>query len=205
MSIEFRCTGCGKLLRTADDSAGRQAQCPACGTVVAVGADAGDRAGGFAPSIPLPHAPGSHAVSDAPVNPFQAPSDPGTAPILGAEPRSRVAGPAIALMVTAILSATFQAMSAILVVVRLLFGNRDQMTGDIFRIGLFGFGLVCSIVAFYGALKMRSLESYSLAMTSAILSIIPCISSACCILGLPFGIWALVVISNREVRDAFKR
>ncbi len=33
MPIEFRCGGCGKLLRTADDSAGKQAKCPDCGTV----------------------------------------------------------------------------------------------------------------------------------------------------------------------------
>ncbi len=36
MPIEFRCTGCGKLLRTADDSAGKQAQCPQCGTVLII-------------------------------------------------------------------------------------------------------------------------------------------------------------------------
>lgn len=36
MPIEFRCTSCGKLLRTPDDSAGRDAQCPSCGAVVPV-------------------------------------------------------------------------------------------------------------------------------------------------------------------------
>ena len=33
MPIEFRCSQCGKLLRTGDDTAGRQAQCPECGTI----------------------------------------------------------------------------------------------------------------------------------------------------------------------------
>lgn len=33
MPIEFRCGQCGKLLRTADDTAGKQAKCPSCGTV----------------------------------------------------------------------------------------------------------------------------------------------------------------------------
>lgn len=36
MPIEFRCTGCQKLLRTKDDSAGKQARCPECGTLLAV-------------------------------------------------------------------------------------------------------------------------------------------------------------------------
>ena len=36
MPIEFRCTQCAKLLRTGDDTAGKQAKCPACQTIVTV-------------------------------------------------------------------------------------------------------------------------------------------------------------------------
>src|SRR5687768_11738842 len=36
MAIEFRCTKCGKLLRTKDDTAGKQAKCPECGTVLQI-------------------------------------------------------------------------------------------------------------------------------------------------------------------------
>lgn len=36
MPIEFRCTSCDKLLRTPDDSAGKNAKCPQCGGIVAV-------------------------------------------------------------------------------------------------------------------------------------------------------------------------
>jgi phage FluMu protein Com len=36
MAIEFRCTGCQKLLRTADETAGKQAKCPQCGTIVPI-------------------------------------------------------------------------------------------------------------------------------------------------------------------------
>ena len=36
MSIEFHCRECGKLLRTPDDSAGKQAACPQCGAKTAV-------------------------------------------------------------------------------------------------------------------------------------------------------------------------
>jgi hypothetical protein len=38
-------------------------------------------------------------------------------------------------------------------------------------------------------------------MTACILAMIPC--SACCLLGIPLGIWGLVVINNPEVRGAF--
>ena len=36
MPIEFRCSQCGKLLRTGDDTAGRQAQCPECGALTGI-------------------------------------------------------------------------------------------------------------------------------------------------------------------------
>jgi uncharacterized membrane protein/DNA-directed RNA polymerase subunit RPC12/RpoP len=36
MPIEFRCTQCRKLLRTQDDTAGKQAKCPVCGTLVLI-------------------------------------------------------------------------------------------------------------------------------------------------------------------------
>ena len=36
MPIEFRCPGCGKLLRTADETAGKQAKCPQCGAVMTI-------------------------------------------------------------------------------------------------------------------------------------------------------------------------
>jgi hypothetical protein len=36
MAIEFRCTQCNKLLRTGDDTAGKEARCPACGGVVPI-------------------------------------------------------------------------------------------------------------------------------------------------------------------------
>lgn len=36
MPIEFPCTQCGKPLRTPDDSAGRQARCPQCRTIVQI-------------------------------------------------------------------------------------------------------------------------------------------------------------------------
>jgi phage FluMu protein Com len=64
MPIEFRCHQCGKLLRTADDTAGKQAKCPSCGAIQ---------------SIPYPSDPGggSDALSGPPppvANPFAAPA-----------------------------------------------------------------------------------------------------------------------------------
>lgn len=63
-------------------------------------------------------------------------------------------------------------------------------------------GIIIGVVILLGAMKMRKLESYGFAMTAAILTMIPCISP-CCLLGLPIGIWALVVLLKPEVKAAF--
>ena len=66
-----------------------------------------------------------------------------------------------------------------------------------------GIGIVVAGVIMYGAIKMRSLESYSLSMVSTILAMVPCISP-CCLIGVPIGIWALVILSRPEIKAAFR-
>jgi hypothetical protein len=50
-------------------------------------------------------------------------------------------------------------------------------------------------------LANEDLKSYGLAMTSSILAMIPC--HVCCMVGLPIGIWALIVLLKPEVKSAF--
>jgi hypothetical protein len=63
--------------------------------------------------------------------------------------------------------------------------------------------ILLSIVAVIGAIRMMSLRNYGLAMTSAILTVIPCVTP-CCFLGQGAGIWALIVLMNNDVRAAFR-
>jgi hypothetical protein len=67
-----------------------------------------------------------------------------------------------------------------------------SMTG-----GLIWGGLVIS-----GAVCMLRLKLYALAMTGSIVAMVPCFSG-CCLLGLPLGIWALLVLNRPEVKNAF--
>ncbi|MBL9127380.1 MAG: hypothetical protein JNL97_07030 [Verrucomicrobiales bacterium] len=55
----------------------------------------------------------------------------------------------------------------------------------------------------YAGQKMRQLQSYALAVTGAVLAIVPCISPCCCI-GIPVGVWVLVVLFKPEVKAAFQ-
>jgi hypothetical protein len=65
--------------------------------------------------------------------------------------------------------------------------------------------LVLGGVTAFGGLKMKSLESYGLAMAASIIVIIPLFGSCCCCIGIPIGIWSLVVLNKPEVKSSFAR
>jgi serine/threonine protein kinase len=61
--------------------------------------------------------------------------------------------------------------------------------------------LAFPILMIVGAMRMQQLRSYGLAMTASVIAVLPI--HPWFILGLPFGVWAIVVLMRRETRDAF--
>jgi hypothetical protein len=61
---------------------------------------------------------------------------------------------------------------------------------------------VVALVTIVGSLQMRNLKGRGLAYTGAILSMIPCVSG-CCLLGIPFGIWAIIALGKPDVKAGF--
>jgi hypothetical protein len=126
-----------------------------------------------------------------------------------------VSGPAIALIATAILGMAANGLGLVLhflgrgfvppaygmnpEAMRLLEMLNGPM-GAVIRI----IPIAVGVLVLVGGLKMQHLRSRGLAMTAAIVAMIPCISP-CCLLGLPFGIWALIVLSKPEVQSQFDR
>jgi hypothetical protein len=87
--------------------------------------------------------------------------------------------------------------------------THDQMMQLFQGLGVFGIvvniiALAASILIIIAAMKMMKLQSHGLAVTGSVLAMIPCISP-CCIFGLPIGIWSLVVLTNSEVKSAFRK
>jgi hypothetical protein len=210
MAIEFRCIQCHRMLRTGDETAGRQAQCPECGTISPVPSSSEPSSVVASPEGGNPFAAWQPSESQpASDNPYQSPMAPMRSVLVPADPSAaqRVAGPATALIVTAVLGLI---QSGILLVVTLLsasgaMGAVNQNAEDIISaIVIIGVGLLGGFLILIGAMKMRKLESYGLAMTAAIAAMVPYLS-LCCPLGLPFGIWALVVLSNSSVKSAFRK
>jgi hypothetical protein len=149
-----------------------------------------------------------------------APPPPLAAPVAGAgggrdAALQLVKGPAIGLKVTAIVGLVM-VVAGLVVNVMTLNGfhiGPQQMYDPQMQklIGTLGGSLgivqniisgIVGVVVLLGAAKMQKLESYQFALTASIMAMVPCISP-CCLLGLPLGIWALVVLNKPEVKSHF--
>jgi hypothetical protein len=162
-----------------------------------------DFAAYFPPSPPTAPFP-SPSASAAPVPVFEE-----TGRILALQ---QVSGPAVGLMVTAapgfVGSLLFLVISFVGNTINSMQGGgaaampwNQLFTGSVGVATRIISILVCVFI-FYGALKMRKLENHGLCMAASIVAMIPCLSP-CCLLGLPIGIWAVVILSKPEIKQYF--
>jgi hypothetical protein len=143
-------------------------------------------------------------------NPYQVPL--GQAHVPNAH--SLVRGPAIALMAVSIFALVCGIVGLGLDVFLVLSGAVAQMeavnngpVSEYTQIAIRSiWGVILLLAAsfvLYGAIQMKGLTKYSVARSAAIVALIPLLGP-CCILGIPFGIWALVTLGRPEVRSAFR-
>jgi hypothetical protein len=64
------------------------------------------------------------------------------------------------------------------------------------------FGIVLQSFVLFGANRMRKGESWGLSLAAAICALVP-FGGSCCLIGWPAGIWAIIVLSNAQVKAAF--
>ncbi|UCE21858.1 MAG: hypothetical protein JSV46_06490 [Candidatus Aminicenantes bacterium] len=130
------------------------------------------------------------------------------------DPAAQVSGPSIGLLVTGIIGGVFSIiglfMSFLGTSLSSLMADRfdefDDRYVELYE-GAAGIassliGILVAALIIYAALKMKELTQYGLCMAASILAMIPCISP-CCIIGLPIGIWCLIVLTKPEVKTAF--
>ena len=150
---------------------------------------------------PFAEAPNRNPFSDEPLsdNPYASPYAAGyQQPGLSRDAaRSKVMGPAIALLLFALLATGFLCLGLIGAVIEAV----DRPGGDGFGMAMtLTFMLVMNLVIAVGAIRMMSLKNYGLALTAAIMSLL---CGLCSLLSLPFGIWALVVLCDSNVKSHF--
>lgn len=141
-----------------------------------------------------------------------------TTPPAAVEPGNQVSGPSVGLLVTGIIGAIFSLGGLISMglgagITSLAgFGadwmdefpyDIDEIWEGAFAMGSSLVGLLVAAFIIYAALKMKEMQQWGLAVAASILAMIPCISP-CCIVGLPIGIWCLVVLTRPEVKNAFQ-
>lgn len=135
-------------------------------------------------------------------------------PVSSGNALAKVQGPAIGLIVVAAISILFGLWG---ILSHLLgmgtssmpnFGGENEQfakytalfagtVGLIFNV----LGLLSNAFVLWAALQMKSLKGWPLSVTASILAMIPCFT--CYLIGIPIGIWALVVLMKPDVKASF--
>jgi ABC-type proline/glycine betaine transport system permease subunit len=129
--------------------------------------------------------------------------------------REAVSGPAIGLMVTGILGIIGAIVGLVANLIQTgMAAEQAERDGDQLQdfqkllmmseaviVGVAILQFILYALVLLGALRMKALQSYGMAMTSSILALMPC--SLCCLVGLPIGIWSLMTLNRPEVKAAF--
>ena len=135
-------------------------------------------------------------------------------PMGGAMASQQVQGPAMGLMVTAGLALLFTVLGLVMNIAGVGMGSLGGMGGGSAATDHYismmsgGVGIVVNLIALglygfvlWGAMQMKQLRNWNIAMGASIAAMLPC--SCCCIVGLPIGIWSLIVLMKPEVKSAF--
>ncbi len=128
--------------------------------------------------------------------------------------RERLKLPAMGLIAVGLVNALIGVLAVLQLLLKLI--NAEQTTrvfeSEARRLGyMFGFffwpllmflGTLISPLVIYGGARMYAAKSYAMARLAAILALIP-VTSCCFVLGIPVGIWSLIVLRRPEVKAAF--
>jgi predicted Zn finger-like uncharacterized protein len=222
MPEQIRCPECDATLRVPDNLLGKSVKCPKCQTTFTATTEAPDeperivkepiRASSRRPSPPVEEEEDEELPPEDEEEEERPRRRRRRRRRSSAEAESAVAGPAIALMIVGGIALGLAILGLVLNLlgVGLLAANPRGMAGPQqadSAARMFGsvvggiIGICYGGIITSGAVKMKNLSSYGYAMTACIVAMLPC--SLCCLLGLPFGIWGLVMLNKPEVKDAF--
>lgn len=203
MSINVACPTCGQQYNVKDEAAGKRFQCKECQTVVDIPAnsDADDELtiADFGEPIPAPARRRKVSPSDAAAIAAAAAAEQTRLPAIG---MYVVCGISIGAWISRFVLREF-VMDALVPGVAHLnpgaerFGHGPDIAVDVFLV-------FREIFIIYAFSRLQTVTSYSVAFAGAIIAVIPCVGSPCCILGMPFGVWALVLLNDPAVKDAFR-
>lgn len=135
-------------------------------------------------------------------NPYSTPTNKSDDPYGGA---NRLLIPAICLLLLASLFLIVLLASIPGQVIRIsdLDVSTPQGVGELVGgVGTLVVWMALTVTIVVGSFSMLRLKGYNSAMTAAIVAIIP-ICSPCFFLGIPFGIWAILLLRKPEIKQRF--
>jgi predicted Zn finger-like uncharacterized protein len=230
MPVITQCPSCSRKLNVPEDLLGKNVRCPSCGTTfMANEAPGGPQP--RPPARPAPPSPPEEEerVASEPRRPrprlededydreplrYDEDYDDRPRRRRGPEALSRLKAPAICLMVTASLGLLLGLFNTIMAVAVPAppppkAGAQEDIVASMQRSAhgpvaavMQGVFTILSAAEIFGAIAMLMGRMYGLAITTSILAMIN-FGSCCCLLGIPFGIWALVVLLQPDVKNAF--
>jgi hypothetical protein len=229
MPIEFRCSGCSKVLRTPDESAGKQARCPHCGAVVdvPVASPGGLEAGtpGPAPSSPQPASPASPFGQTNPFsdNPYASPPSAaaGSLPVGGPNRGRGMVGHVAVVAVLMMVQGGLELLMGLgLVVMGTVFptmmraqemrggadGPSPEMVGWMMLAIYGGLGVVTLIAAglhIYAGLRNYRFRSRTLGIVALAGGMVTVFTCYCAPTSIALGVYGLITYLNYEVSQAF--
>ena len=110
--------------------------------------------------------------------------------------------PAEGLMISGIINILCIIPFVLLIGTRLLSNSRMLGRGLDMKVAALSLLVTCiGAVIVYGVMRMKELENYKLAVFGSVLAVLPITPG--CLLGVPFGIWALTALTRKEVKKAF--
>ena len=214
MPNTIHCPQCNRELRVPDELLGKKVKCPACSTTFTASV-----AGPEVAAQPPPQGETAPAPSQGPRDEYEEYDESYERERRVARAKDRVKGkvlaPAICLLVAAVLGILANAGQIIMSL-----GPAPQLPPprpgepEFFRelqksshgpaaTAAGAFGVVYCIVIIFASIQMMQMRMWGLSLAGSIMSMINCFN-CCCILGLPFGIWAVIVLSNEEVKASFR-
>jgi hypothetical protein len=113
----------------------------------------------------------------------------------------RVRWPAMGLLLVGALFAALPPL--ILLLVLATAGPPPEWIQGLIAVTLVLLATAVGTVIIVGAVNMLRFQSHGWAMTAAVLALLPC--GPACLIGVPVGIWAILVLTAPEVKAAFDR
>jgi predicted Zn finger-like uncharacterized protein len=229
MPIEIRCPSCQRKLRVPDELLGRTVKCPSCQATFTAATTLGEAP--VETYVPE-EAPATLRREGAPERdedereetrePEEEAYDDrphGRRGERRSSAKSSVMGPAVALIVVGSLGLVYAIINLIVNFLGIAgpfnapgrqpgFGQQPgfgpPVDPNVYQVIVILVTLVMLLwggLVLFGGIQMLRLRSFGMAMAGSIVAIIPC--NPCCLFGLPFGIWALIMLNYPEVKRAF--